>query len=97
MGLFLEDGLGLLRLETFGLGESYWTLRLRDTIDFYSNSKGRILTNSLHRDLLTLYSIVLTVQGYLLPIVYVIHDLINEHNSECRHHSLSRTTLKERA
>ena len=83
--------------ETFGLEESYLTLRLRDTTNFYSNAEERKLTNSSHRDLLILYKILSYAHSTrtLNPNCICNSDLINEHNGGCRHHSLSRTTLKK--
>ena len=37
----------------------------------------------------TKYLVAPTAQRDLLPIVHVIHDLINEHSGGRRHHSLS--------
>ena len=45
-------------LKNLWAGESYWTLRLRDTTNFYSSAKGRKLMNSFYHDLLILYKIL---------------------------------------
>ena len=37
---------------------------------------------------------MLTAQGIISLLTFVIHDLINEHNGERRRYSLGRTTLK---
>ena len=42
-------------LDFWARRRSDWTLRLRDTTDFYSGAEGRKSTNSSHRDLLIFY------------------------------------------
>ena len=86
------------RILTFGLEKSYWTLRLRDTTNFYFSAKGRKLTNSSHRDLLILRILSCAHNTGTFNPDYICNSrLINEHNSGCRHHLFSWTTLKKRA
>ena len=86
-----------LRLKTWSLREGVTTLRLRESLTSTPVPRGenqqtaRTATYYLHK-----YSVVPTAKGDSLPIVHVIHDLINEHNSGRMHHLLGKTTLKKR-
>ena len=77
-------------------GKSYSTLRLRESLTSTPVPRGENQqAASTATCYLYKYSVVPTAQGDSLLILHVIHDLINEYNSGCRHSLLGRTTLKK--
>ena len=86
-GAFFLKPISNLRTSSFLERLDSCPLRTKHNIS--KNSLPRYFQKSIHSD-----SVMPIAQSLCLNPVFIIHNLINEHNGGCRHYSLSQTTLK---
>ena len=68
--------------------------RLLDILPSIKKERNRGIARTATYSFAIKYSVVPTTQRIVSLLIFVIHNLINEHNSRSRHYSLGRTTLK---